>query len=341
MGRRSRPAARVRNFSPANGPGEARCVRLFGLTLLLASLAPAAAVACEPEDALTEAAAILALGGTLDDAHLGEALREVGSDLPNVRAVRGDDRTVRASLDALARNTDAPLVCGRAEGPLGVIVLVSARGGALTFEEDGRLRVALAPHFREPRVVIATGDGATRERLVAPGDAFRLPAGLPRPIHVQLVATGPAGPRPVAERRLGDGDPIFDAGSLDGALVARVARVREAVEVRELRDNRILTELAERHAERVCASGQARHEGEGLDPEARARRAGIVARLVGEVVARARSEDAAFEALMTSPSHRRALTDPRFTDVGVGVRRRGGTTCVVVELAAWPRFLGR
>ena len=84
-----------------------------------------------------------------------------------------------------------------------------------------------------------------------------------------------------------------------------------------------------------------RHEVDCEDPEARLRRRHVVARVVGEVVARARTEDEAFDALLASPSHRRALVDRRFTDVGVGTARRGASLCVVIDLAAWPRYSAR
>jgi hypothetical protein len=126
----------------------------------------------------------------------------------------------------------------------------------------------------------------------------------------------------------------------DADLASRVAALRELGGVGELRDNRLLREAATAHAERVCADGSVRHEVDGDDPEARLRRRHVVARVVGEVVARARTEDEAFDALLASPSHRRALVDRRFTDVCVGTARRGASLCVVIDLAAWAALLG-
>jgi uncharacterized protein YkwD len=61
---------------------------------------------------------------------------------------------------------------------------------------------------------------------------------------------------------------------------------------------------------------------------------------VGEAVARASDEPSATAALLASPSHRRALVDRRFTDVGLGrARASDGHTCLVVLLAAWPRIV--
>jgi uncharacterized protein YkwD len=42
--------------------------------------------------------------------------------------------------------------------------------------------------------------------------------------------------------------------------------------------------------------------------------------------------------MFRSPSHRLAVTDKRFTDVGIGQAFDAkGHSCVVVLLAAWPR----
>jgi uncharacterized protein YkwD len=74
------------------------------------------------------------------------------------------------------------------------------------------------------------------------------------------------------------------------------------------------------------------------DAEERLEDAGVRARHVGEVVARGRDRSAAWQALATSPSHHGALTDPRFTDVGIGeTTDEEGRTCLVVVLAGWPR----
>jgi uncharacterized protein YkwD len=72
------------------------------------------------------------------------------------------------------------------------------------------------------------------------------------------------------------------------------------------------------------------------------RDAGVSARLVGETVARAADHGAAFAAFERSPSHRLTLLERRFTDAGIGeVKDRDGHSCVVVLLAAWPRYVGR
>jgi uncharacterized protein YkwD len=52
---------------------------------------------------------------------------------------------------------------------------------------------------------------------------------------------------------------------------------------------------------------------------------------------RARDDEGAWRALAASPSHRAALGDRRFTDVGIATTAHDGHTCLVVLLASWPR----
>ena len=109
-----------------------------------------------------------------------------------------------------------------------------------------------------------------------------------------------------------------------------------------MRANRVLSEVATAHARAVCGSGRVAHTlvPDG-DPEARLRRAGVVARVVGETVARSTSVAKAYVALMRSPSHRLTLLDRRFTEAGIATAESGEHVCLVVLLAAWPRYVGR
>ena len=107
-----------------------------------------------------------------------------------------------------------------------------------------------------------------------------------------------------------------------------------------MRVNRLRRGVAAAHARGVCDGGRVAHELEpGADPEQRLRRVGISARLVGETVARASSPGSAFGAFERSPSHRLTLLERSFTDAGIGkVTDAQGRSCVVVLLAAWPRY---
>jgi len=40
---------------------------------------------------------------------------------------------------------------------------------------------------------------------------------------------------------------------------------------------------------------------------------------------------------MDSPAHRAVVLDPRFTDLGSALVRRGEDACLVLVFAAWPR----
>jgi uncharacterized protein YkwD len=174
---------------------------------------------------------------------------------------------------------------------------------------------------------------------------------------VQLLARGPAGPRPIAERDLPGSDGLPPAareaeaaeaeaqadGDADRPVGERLSALRRAQGLPPLRDNRLLAAVATAHAQRVCADGRVAHELEpGDDPEQRLRRAGLRARSVGETVARARSTAAAFGSFERSPSHRLTLLGRAFTDGGVGEGTDAQSrTCLVVMLAAWPRYAGR
>ncbi len=301
--------------------------------------AAATTAGCTTEDALSEAAASLMLAGARDPEAIARALRQSGSDLPHVRLgifpIDGDPRSWLAQLE-----DEAPLVCGRASGPEQLWLLVGARGGGLVPTEEG-FRVELAPGFSEARVAMRDAQGELLRVSVERGAVVQPPPHLQPPLQIQLVATGGSGPRPLAVRYVG-GRPLGRSVQGEGGPRARLRALRAARGVSELRDNRLLAREAARHAAQVCRAGRARHVlRANADPEARLAARGIRARVVGEVVVRAASEEAAFDALLGSPDHRMALVDRRFTDVGIGRRRQGTGVCLVVTLAAWPRYVGR
>ena len=326
----------------------ARAFAWGALAALLWAPASARAHDCPLDDALSEAAAALLMErGEPDGEALLRAAREAGSDVTSVAALRvsdPDDRAIDRFLARKSRTSDAPLVCGEAQTEGALLLLAAFRAGALepVPEAPGRFVVRLAPGFREPHVVVRDASGALRRLPVDEEGVVEVPAEVERPATVQLVAVGPSGPRPVAERTLGQrAPPGRSYGDDGGDLGQRVDLLREAHGARELRRNRLLGEVAQAHAERVCRSRRVAHElTPGEDPETRLRRRGISARVVGEAVARARSESEALAAIAESPSHQMTVVDRRFTDGGYGSARRGERTCVVVLLAAWPRMVG-
>lgn len=334
------------------------------------------APACTPDAQLVDAATAL----LLDDApptaaSLAEALLAAGSDLPGAQALRApiDDAAARSRfLRAARERADAPLVCGEAESETMRLLLVTPRAGRLTVAVNDvplraehepvsaelavvrasdvpseRLEVSLAPRFRDAYLA---GRDAEDHMHRWPVDedvlerGFVMSPDIPRPVVVQLVASGPDGPRPISRVVLGEQDALHDAPSVDGDddLATRVATLRANEGVRELRVNRLLMAEANAHAERVCSTGQVRHQGvqgDAADPRVRLLHRGVEARVVGETVARGRSLQAALRALSESPSHRMTLVDQRFTDVGYGTVRGASGTCVVALFAAWPRYV--
>jgi uncharacterized protein YkwD len=317
---------------------------------------------CTPDDTLSETAAELLLSGeALAPARLLPKARGFGFDGVAVQAHDGlEDAALIGWLKAQSERADAPLVCGEARSESRRLVLVSARGGRLAYAR-GRVSGSLAPGFRKPHLVVEDGEGRAR-RIDVQLDALARGVALPQEVdakRIQLVASGPNGPRPVAEVALGSERPAPpppapppvtapDAGATAGtrsgsrgreALFARLTAFRRNEGVPGLRENQLLAHSAQRHAERVCELGKVAHRlGEGDDPETRLREERIEARSVGEAVARASSADAALSAMFDSPSHRMAVIERGFTDAGIGQALDGkGHTCLVVLLASWPR----
>lgn len=340
-------------------------------TLLLALFLPASvaadaggeAAACDEEAALSDAAAELLLAGTPPTPEsLMRAVRSAGSDAVGVRAFlwRAADSGAGANawLAAFAHKADARVVCGRAQSASSGMLLVAARAGSLEplAGHGARVRGSVSERFVDPELVVADGYGDLQRMAV---DRAQLARGIPiaddlaRPARVQLLARGPLGPRPIAERMLLalDGsapeasDPLAQDsdGSAQQTIAERLDRLRAQAGRPALRSNELLARVAAAHAQRVCAQGQVAHQlAPGDDPKQRLRAAGVSARRVGETVARADDAAGAFLAFEHSPSHRFTLLESGFTDSGTGEAKDAqGHTCVVVLLAEWPRFVGR
>jgi hypothetical protein len=336
-----------------------------GLWLAAARVNAEAEPGCADDGLLSQAAAELVLDGKPPVAEaLSVAARAAGSDAVGLRALwlpgaADDDARRQKWLASLAAQADAPLSCGEAVGSDGRLLLAVARGGSLEpISAQARVvRGRLSPGFGDAELVIHAADGQMTRLDVSPGtllDGVPLSEELELPARVQLLARGGSGPRPVAERVVGDADalpgPAPRAGVQAGAepvpvsaAQAALRRLRGSEGKRALRDNALLSRLASKHAERVCQSGRIVHElAPGEDPESRLREEGVVARRVGETVARSGDLVQAFDALTRSPSHRMTLLEPGFTDAGFGSASDAtGKQCLVVLLAAWPRYVGR
>lgn len=324
-----------------------------------ASVARAEALepSCSPDAALADAAAELLLRAEVPSAaQLTAAVRAAGSDAVGVRALflpAADAPKVELWLSEMRAKSDAPLVCGDARGERARLIVASARGGTFRIEH-GHARGELAPGFGRAELVLQSTQGQLT-RLAAPPEALERGIALPPELHVariQLVASGTAGPRPVAERTLlsaanAPEDPpllLRSERQLDARGVMHViATLREERALPALREHRIASELAGAHAQSVCEQGRVVHTLEpGLDPSLRLARAGLTARLVGETIGHADDLAAALQALWDSPSHKLALLERRFTHLGIGSALDAeGKSCLVVLLLAWPRYQGR
>jgi hypothetical protein len=273
------------------------------------------------------------------------AAREAGVDANPVYAkfgVTGEFDSFKTWLEDLNETADAPMICGRARSGERIVLVAAVRAGALELVGKNRLHAEVVEDFRDPYLVVRDSKGSSRRIAVDGGDygaTISLPPEWDRPLFVQLVATGPNGPRPVAERWVGkipEGEPTRNGSQSPEAWLLQLRRASGA---RSLRSNRLLSQEATSHAQLVCESGRLGHELDlDGDPEARLLKRGIEARVVGEAVARAATMRDALHAIEDSPSHRMTVTDPRFTDAGYGhAKDDKGRTCAVVLLASWPR----
>ncbi len=305
------------------------------------------------DPALVRAAAELGTDRVPTGHEIREATVRAGSDATAVHAViANSDRLKESFLQDLKWRSDAPIVCGEATNGGKRLVLATTRAGSLS-EPPGDARhlvFTVRAKFQNAYVAFVDATGELHRYTIANEQnhgRITIPPDFQRPGVAQLVATGPFGPRPIAQRILAAKPTSTAKPAVAYTHEQRFADIRTAPElVRALRHeprraplrlNRLLSREAQRHAQRICAEGRIVHTlGDG-DPEQRLRTRGLVARAVGEVVARGDSWRDALLALAESPSHRLALTNRQFTDAGFGRARVDRHYCVVIMLAAWPR----
>jgi uncharacterized protein YkwD len=101
-----------------------------------------------------------------------------------------------------------------------------------------------------------------------------------------------------------------------------------------LRRDARLDRIARSHAEAMRAERRLAHEAADGSPGDRVQNAGILARSVGENVARAADANHAHRTLWQSPSHRSNLLDAGFDSCGIGVAPDADGTIWVCELFA-------
>jgi uncharacterized protein YkwD len=113
-----------------------------------------------------------------------------------------------------------------------------------------------------------------------------------------------------------------------------VTALREGEQLPNLARDPKLDAIALAHAHQMLAARTVGHDVGDGDPEARARAAGIRARLVGENVAHAASIRLAHRALYESPSHRANLLHTEFDRVGAAVLEDTDGSVWVAEVFA-------
>lgn len=236
---------------------------------------------------------------------------------------------------------------------------------------EGTLALVMVPRLLEPRALPANGNvrawqvalpaGVTEAALMAtaPNGAVTRHAlsadgtgslALDRDgaWTLQVLATFPSGPMPVAlwEERVGEGAAVAPAvdGSItnDRHLMRAINGLRRERGLPALRRDPLLDLVALAHARRLAASGTVAHTpAPGDTPVDRLRAAGVTADRVAENLARARSLAVAHARIARSPAHRANLLDAAVDAVGVGVAHAGGMAYVVELLATRPTLVGR
>jgi hypothetical protein len=330
----------------------------LGLLAIVAVALPLRAFAdapCKVEPALDDAAAaLLSENAPLTGDGLKLAARRAGSAAVRVHGLRLPSANAAREAEwfaGKAAEAGVPVVCGRADEEGRVVLVLAERAGDLERDptHDRRFKVKLVPGFRKPVLVVSDAEGdLTHITPTTPREWIVIPDDVLPPFVVQLVAEDANGPRPLAERAVGGEPPakrstriVREEGISDRDFARDWLRAHRAARaVPALRVNPALDAAASAHAANVCKEGRARHSLGSGDPEARLRSNGIVARHVGEAVARASSVEAAVASLEGSASHDAAILDARFTDVGVGVATdTAAHSCVTLLFAAWPRVV--
>lgn len=180
---------------------------------LFRCLPVAAQLDCAPDPQLTEAAAELLLAHEERPSAqaLSSAVRAAGSDAVGVHALFVPAGVSKDSegqwLASLRTRVDGELQCGRADSAAGRLLIALGRAAVLEpIDAQARIvRGRLNAGFRDAELVIETGDAQLIRVGVSPDSLSKgveLAAELLAPLKVQLVARGPTGPRPVAEREV-------------------------------------------------------------------------------------------------------------------------------------------
>jgi uncharacterized protein YkwD len=187
-------------------------------------------------------------------------------------------------------------------------------------------RVVVLPPTGAPKTVLSsTSNGHVKARFAV---------GKPGRHVVQVLADDGLGPRPVLEAEIYAGVELPSAppssavpGEEDGdsasdplaALLKRINGARAAEKTAAVSLDVGLSKVAQAHADAMMKARLLGHDVGNGDPAARVSDAGLTWKLVGENVAKAKTERAAHRAIYASPSHRANVLDARFKKVGLGL----------------------
>lgn len=199
-----------------------------------------------------------------------------------------------------------------------------------TLHSGANGRVVLLPPTGAPKTVLSSTSAANPPHVKS-----RLNLAKAGRYVIQVLAEDDNGPRPVLEAEVYAGvDPPATPPSAavpgeekgDGvddpidALVRRINGAREAEGLGTLVLDKALSKVSQAHANAMLKAKVLGHDVGDGDPAARAADAGITQwKLIGENVAKAKTERAAHRAIYASPSHRSNVLEGRFKKVGIGI----------------------
>lgn len=113
-----------------------------------------------------------------------------------------------------------------------------------------------------------------------------------------------------------------------------VAALRKGLGLKPLLWNALLASTCQLRSQVLAQSGSLSHEdSEGRGPGVQLVAQGFPAALYGEVIGAGNDPEAVWEAWLTSSSHRRVLTDPRWTSWGWGASRSSTSTVWVLRFS--------
>jgi uncharacterized protein YkwD len=254
---------------------------------------------------------------------LGAKAARARCGVATVRAGKGDDTREAAVVLAIDPVADLAALPTHVKPGAWLELDATLFGGT-----NGRV-VVLPPTGAPKTVLASTSLGVpahvrSRFALATPGRHV-----------IQVLADDDNGPRPVLEAEVYAGveppeSPPSSAvpGEEKGdaatdpvdALLRRINGAREAEGLAPLALDQQLSLVSTAHAEAMRKAKVLGHDVGDGDPADRVAEAGIVKwKLIGENVAKAKTERAAHRAIYASPSHRGNVLEARFKRVGIGV----------------------